>query len=261
VAVGASTFATGAFTTATSATANDSYELIVEDVSIIASTDLSTNTITAGEIDTQLALTSVQDSLAAAGVTFTGTAALGTLAFSKADGSNLDIAQNFTQDVAATGGFAGGDLTADATSTSQTYGALTLTSAADIVVAGNTPANAGLTAGSNAVSTVGTGTTIANTDISTVTGANAAITSIDNALTTINSSRAALGAVQNRFESVVSSIATTSENLSAARSRIQDTDFAAETAELTRTQILQQAGMAMLSQANAAPQSVLSLLQ
>ena len=84
---------------------------------------------------------------------------------------------------------------------------------------------------------------------------------IDSALATVNSSRANLGAIQNRFTSVVSNLNTTSENVSAARSRIQDTDFAAETANMTRGQILQQAGTAMLAQANQLPQSVLSLLK
>jgi flagellin len=70
-----------------------------------------------------------------------------------------------------------------------------------------------------------------------------------------------LGAVQSRFESTVSSLQTTSENLTASRSRIQDADFAAETANLTRSQILQQAGISVLSQANSAPQQVLALLQ
>jgi flagellin len=80
-------------------------------------------------------------------------------------------------------------------------------------------------------------------------------------LTTVNSSRASLGAYQNRFSSVVSSLQTTSENLSASRSRIQDTDFAHETASLTRGQILQQAGTAMLAQANSLPNGVLALLR
>jgi len=97
--------------------------------------------------------------------------------------------------------------------------------------------------------------------ISTAGGASAAIGSIDTALQTINTARAAMGAVQSRFESAVANLETNTENLSAARSRIQDTDFAAETANLTRTQILQQAGVAMLSQANAAPQNVLTLLR
>jgi flagellin len=103
--------------------------------------------------------------------------------------------------------------------------------------------------------------TISAINISTVTGSEDALLRIDAALTTANSFRATLGAVQSRFESTISNLSATSENLSAARSRIQDADFAAETAELTRNQILQQAGIAMLSQANSAPQSVLALLQ
>ncbi len=98
-------------------------------------------------------------------------------------------------------------------------------------------------------------------DITTVSGAAEALDIIDGALAKVNSIRADLGAVQNRFESTISNLQTTSENLSGARSRILDTDFAAETANLTRSQILQQAGMAMLAQANALPNNVLSLLR
>ena len=97
-------------------------------------------------------------------------------------------------------------------------------------------------------------------DISTVSGSESAITAVDAALTSVNSSRATLGAIQNRFESVVTSLTTTSENLSASRSRIMDADFAAETANLTKAQILQQAGIAMLAQANSLPANVLALL-
>ena len=97
-------------------------------------------------------------------------------------------------------------------------------------------------------------------DISTVAGANAAIDIIDGALSNIDANRADLGAIQNRFTSTISNLSVSIENISAARSRIQDTDFASETAELTRNQILQQAGTAMLAQANQLPQSVLSLL-
>nr|WP_312131811.1 flagellin [Stenotrophomonas pavanii] len=98
-------------------------------------------------------------------------------------------------------------------------------------------------------------------DVSTVKGAQQAMEIVDKALGAINSTRADLGAIQNRFTSVVANLQTSSENLSASRSRIKDTDFAKETAELTRTQILQQAGTAMLAQANQVPQNVLSLLQ
>ena len=106
-----------------------------------------------------------------------------------------------------------------------------------------------------------TGLAINAVDISTAAGAAAALTSVGTALDTVNTARAGLGAVQNRFESVISSLQSTSESMSAARSRIQDADFAAETASLTRSQVLQQAGIAILSQANSAPQNVLALLR
>jgi flagellin len=101
----------------------------------------------------------------------------------------------------------------------------------------------------------------ANVDISTVQGADDAIIRMDGALKAVNSARADLGAIQNRFEAVVSNLAVNSENLSASRSRIMDADFAQETANLSRSQILQQAGTAMVAQANQLPQNVLKLLQ
>ncbi|MDA8589776.1 flagellin [Luminiphilus sp.] len=97
--------------------------------------------------------------------------------------------------------------------------------------------------------------------IATVTGANLAIATIDAALTTIDSQRATLGAVSSRFDSVVAGLGAQVENASAARSRIMDADFATETAQLAKTQILQQAGISVLAQANAQPQNVLALLQ
>lgn len=102
---------------------------------------------------------------------------------------------------------------------------------------------------------------VAEIDITTASGANDALKTIDAALQTINSQRADLGAIQNRFTSTIDAIATTSENLSAAQSRILDADFAAETAKLSKSQVLQQAGISVLAQANARPQQVLSLLQ
>jgi len=105
------------------------------------------------------------------------------------------------------------------------------------------------------------GSTLKDLSITTAAGAQQALDIVDKALESINSSRADLGAIQNRFTSVVANLQTSTENLSASRSRIRDTDFAKETAELTRTQILQQAGTAMLAQANQVPQNVLSLLR
>ena len=91
--------------------------------------------------------------------------------------------------------------------------------------------------------------------------ANDAIVRVDSALTSVSSLRSTLGAIQNRFESTITNLTTAAENLTASRSRIQDADFAQETAALTRAQILQQAGTAILAQANAVPQNVLSLLR
>ncbi len=102
---------------------------------------------------------------------------------------------------------------------------------------------------------------VAQIDVSTQTGANSALNVVDEALNFIASTRADLGAVQNRFESTISNLMVVSENVSAARARILDADFAAETSNLTKAQILQQAGLAMLAQANTIPQGALTLLQ
>jgi flagellin len=97
--------------------------------------------------------------------------------------------------------------------------------------------------------------------VETAGDANAAIVRVDAALTSVSALRSTLGAIQNRFESTITNLTTAAENLTASRSRIQDADFAQETAALTRAQILQQAGTAILAQANAVPQNVLSLLR
>ena len=106
-----------------------------------------------------------------------------------------------------------------------------------------------------------TGSAISNISVATVSGAQDAVDAIDNALETINTTRSELGAVNNRLDFTVSNLSNVSENTSAARSRIVDADFAAESASLSRAQVLQQASQAMLAQANARPQQVLSLLQ
>jgi flagellin len=116
-------------------------------------------------------------------------------------------------------------------------------------------------AGTTADEAVSATTTLAGVAVDTVGDANFAIARIDSALTAVNGLRGNLGAIQNRFESTIVNLQTVSENLAASRGRIQDADFAAETAALTKAQILQQAGVAVLSQANAQPQLALSLLQ
>ena len=102
---------------------------------------------------------------------------------------------------------------------------------------------------------------VSSTSVTTIANANNAIKAVDFALTQVSKSRADLGAVQRRFESIITDLSANAENLTASRSRVMDTDFAAETANLTRAQILQQAGIAMLAQANALPQNVLALLR
>jgi flagellin len=120
---------------------------------------------------------------------------------------------------------------------------------------------AGTTDGTATVVPGASQTGFADLDISTADGADDAMLAMDAALTAINTARADMGAIQNRFTSVVANLSTSSENLSAARSRIQDADFAKESAQLSRNQILQQAGTAMLAQANQSSQGVLSLLR
>jgi flagellin len=106
-----------------------------------------------------------------------------------------------------------------------------------------------------------TGTDVPTVQITDVASAQGALTAIDTALDAINSQRAEFGAVQNRFENVVANLMVATENQSAARSRIMDADYASETANLSRASILQQAGNAMVAQANQLPQQVLSLLR
>jgi len=108
---------------------------------------------------------------------------------------------------------------------------------------------------------VGAGSALAFSGASTIANALSAISAIDSSIDNINSIRSGLGAQQNRLESIIRNMTNVSENLQASRSRIRDADFAVETSNLTRTQILQQAGAAMLAQANSVPQNVLSLLQ
>jgi flagellin len=181
---------------------------------------------------------------------------------SNTDGSNIDITSSLTSGAAEaddSGFTVHGASSLGIAGTSGTavtnYGSLTLTSS-----------NAGI----NITGTAIQGLTVYDTAASASTGdlsvinqhdAAVALELIDVAINTINAQRATLGTNQTRFDSVISNLHTSSENLSAARGRIRDTDFAAETANMTRSQVLQQAGVAMLAQANALPNIVLSLLK
>jgi len=157
----------------------------------------------------------------------------------------------------------GSSTTAEASTYETTYSTVKLESAKEFTVEGGENGNDELEALGLAAGSYGGGEDgqfLNEIDITTVEGATAALTAIDNAIGQVASQRADLGAVQNRLESTVSNLQVTSENLNAANSRIQDADFAAETAELQRTNVLQQAGISVLAQANASGQQVLSLL-
>ena len=197
-------------------------------------------------------MTSFATAIAAGGLTVNGTS-VGAIA---AAGSAQERAGQLVSAINAISATTGVGASYDAAT-----GNYTLSSGAAITVAGAsaTVVLSGFAAGSVGTSTSTTG--MNSTNVQSFTASQQAIGVLDNALTSVNSSRATIGAINSRFDSVISNLRSTTENLSASRSRIQDTDFAQETARLTRAQVLQQAGVAMLAQANAAPQQVLSLLR
>jgi len=169
----------------------------------------------------------------------------GTITLTAADGRNIDI---------VTAGAS--DALDDFGASQRVQAEIELESLDDFFVGGTT----NVINHQNALVTRDFTNTVSAMNLSTKAGANAALGVLDAAIDGVASQRADLGAVQNRLVSTVSNLQSVSENLSAAKSRIEDADFAAETAELTRAQIIQQAGVAMLAQANTSPQAVLSLL-
>lgn len=152
-------------------------------------------------------------------------------------------------------------ITAGANDTAVVGGQIKLDSASIFNVASTAGSSSGLVSVVSTAAVYATLNSVNSLTITTINGANAAIDIVDQALSTINTLRANLGALQNRFTATTSNLQITSENLSASRSRILDADFAAETTNLSRSQILQQAGIASLAQANALPNNVLALLK
>lgn len=196
------------------------------------------------------------------------------LTLTAADGRNMILAMSnegggaahgmfgLASDAVVTDDYA--DLAAANDDAITTYSTVTLQAAGEFTISGGENGNEALEALGFAAGTFGgatSGSFLTEIDISTQKGATEALRAIDNALASVNSARADLGAVQNRFEATISNLEVTSENLSAANSRIRDADFAAEAANLARNQVLQQAGISILAQANASGQQVLSLLQ
>jgi flagellin len=254
----------------TGTAAGDTYSLKINGQNIFSGYDQNANGVLttqqiADAINTQTANTGVTASLSGAN-----------LRLSAADGRDINIGQAFGG--AAAGGItagAGGATTvngvsyrdgvigtvaqADANNAAALNGGtLTFTASENIVVTGDGTAM-GFSA-ANATISKDTETLVSQ-NVLTVSAANETISRVDAALTSVSSLRSTFGAVQNRFESTIANLQTVSENLSASRSRIRDADFASETASLTRAQILQQAGVAILAQANAVPQQVLGLLR
>jgi flagellin len=258
----ASTNVQVAWTDVTSTT----YSASVNGVAIFSSYNGTATTLTGDAF-----AAAVNANTGATGVTATFDSGLVTL--SASDGRNVITSQS----IAATGGTANQGLNGTAGGTNNTVNAaLQFNTAADgVAVATTSVGTVHLTAldsvtlsGAGAVaigytaSSLSLGSSALNSSgVGTVAKANATVTAVDAALSSVSSLRSSLGAMQSRFESVVSSLQNAAENLSASRSRIQDADFAMETAKLTRAQILQQAGTAILAQANAVPQTVLQLLR
>ena len=183
------------------------------------------------------------------------------VALTTADGAADAAAAGLALQAAFDAAKAGSGATALANVTMDAAGVITSTDAT-LTIAGTTNVTGLATAAGTATVTPGTTEAgIANLTIGTAEDAASAMDAIDSALTVVNTARGTLGAVQSRFENAISNIQVTAENLSAARGRIVDADFAAETANMSRANILQQAGTAMVAQANQLPQQVLQLLK
>ncbi|TSE25169.1 flagellin [Tepidimonas aquatica] len=254
----------------TSSGAGQTYSLRINGIDIFNGTDLSSGALTTQQITD--AINAQQNN--------TGVTAIlngSNLLLTAADGRDIAIGQ--TLGGGATGGISAGSgnialngvtyyqgtigAFADATNNSTNAtavngGRLTLTASENIIITGDGAALGFASANFTISKDSGS---ISQIDVKTVANANTAIYRVDSALTAVSNLRSTFGAIQSRFEAVVSNLQINAENLTASRSRIQDADFAAETAALSRAQILQQAGTAMVAQANQMPQGVLALLR
>ena len=244
----ATTTATGsaAFGTITGgSSAASTYALSINGTAIYAAGTAVANgaTLTAANVVSQINLYTSQTGVTA------GLSSTGALQLSASDGRDINLTEAIG--AGATGG--------GAHEAAQTTGTINLSASSNIVIGGGGSADVGFAAGGQTIS-LGNAT-LANANVLTVAGANSTIAAVDSALATVSSFQSALGAIQNRFTSTVSNLQATSQNLTSSRSTIQDADFAAETANLTKSQVLQQAGISVLAQANQEPQLILKLLQ
>ena len=235
------------------------YSLAVNGVTVLNATS---GTLTSANLVSAINSFSTQDGGVTAATGGSG------LILTAADGSNIQLNQTLTG--AAAGGITkvasynaatGADIgaaVAYTTGAQAFFGQVSLSSSQNIQVGG---AGADLTASGFAAATTVTATgTLQGNNVLTVNGANATIESVDSALATVSQFQSQLGAIQNRFTAAVNNLQSTSQNLTQSRSTIQDANFAQETANLTQAQVLEQAGISVLAQANQQPQLILKLL-
>ena len=233
--------------------------------------------LTSAAVAAQINLFSGTTGVTASVNTVAANGTVGAVVLSNTDGSNIVTTQTVTAGIAgSTGGSAGvagagtglGTVLAAGGTGSSLTGKVTLTDSkpvtiTDVGTAGGAVALGFVSGSATALSTTSSGATatLANQNVLTVAGSNSTISSIDAALTTVSAFQSQLGAIQNRFTAAVSNLQSTAQNLTQSRSTIQDADFAAETANLTKSNVLQQAGISVLAQANQQPQLILKLLQ
>jgi len=229
-------------------TAAGTYALSINGTSIYSGTGnvAAGSTLTAATIAKQINLYSSQDGNVTASVNTSGNISL-----TAADGSNIAVTQTDT-------GVTGGLSTVGSSAGVTNYGSVTLSADSNISIGGtaNDAAAIGETVGNI---TLGS-TTLSQQNVLTVSGANNTIAAVDSALATVSAFQSQLGAIQNRFGAAVSNLTSTAQNLTQSRSTIQNANFAQETANLTQAQVLEQAGISVLSQANQEPQLILKLL-
>ncbi len=242
----------------TAITLSTGYSLSINGTAIYAGHDGTATNLTGGDVAGQINL---QASTTGVRATFAG----GVLTLSASDGRDIDVAQ--TKDGAD--GITDADnldnagaaavFTGTGAEVAASFGGtITLAASEIITLGGADEAQAGFT---DAQAIAVDSSTLSTVNVTSVANAENTILRVDSALQAVSSVRSQFGAVQQRFESTIVNLQTISENLQASRSRIEDADFAAETAKLTKAQILQQAGVAILAQANAVPQTVLGLLR
>jgi flagellin len=235
-----------AFAGATSVLGTGTYNLSINGVAVFGGVAVGTG-ISTSAIAAQINQVSSQDG----GVT--ASIGSGGLTLTAADGSNITVAQSYGGDAA--GGLSGAVPNA-------TYrGTVSLTAGAQITIGGTSAADLGAVGLTATTTSLSANSTLSQQNVQTVGGANKTIESVDSALATVSAFQSQLGAIQNRFTAAVGNLQSTAQNLTQSRSTIQDADFAAETANLTQSQVLEQAGISVLAQANQQPQLILKLLQ